>query len=143
MQVTLTWKNEGLHFTAQVPSGHTLTFDSDPAVGGTDRGARPMEGLLSAMLACFAADVVSILQKKRKTVQSFTIDATAQRREKPPKVFTRVKIFIMLDSPDVTRADLDHCIELARNKYCSAMAMFVAAGCEIDIDHSIRYIRYL
>ena len=133
MQVTLTWKNEGLHFTAQVPSGHTLTFDSDPAVGGTDRGARPMEGLLSAMLACFAADVVSILQKKRKTVQSFTIEAQAQRREEFPKVFTRVEILVTLHSPDATLADVDRCIELARDKYCSAMAMFVAAGCEIGI----------
>lgn len=138
MQATLTWQGKGLHFIAQLPSGHTLTYDSDLAVGGTDQGARPMEGLLSAMLACFAADVVSILQKKRRTVQKFQIQAQAQRREEFPKVFTRVEIFVELHSPDATSADLDRSIELAREKYCSAMAMFVAAGCEIQIQSHLQ-----
>lgn len=139
MEATLVWQNEGLHFRAHVESGHTLTYDSDPAVGGTDRGARPMEGLLSAMMACFAADVVSILQKKRKTVQSFKVSAAAERQEEFPKVFTRVELKVEVVSPDATLADVDRSIELAREKYCSAMAMFIAAGCEIVIHRHLHH----
>lgn len=137
MQATLTWQGQGLHFVAQLPSGHTLAYDSDPAVGGTDQGARPMEGLLSAMLACFAADVVSILGKKRKTVQKFSIQAYAERKEDFPKVFTRVKLRVEVQSPDATLADLDRSIELSRDKYCGAMAMFIAAGCEVVIERKL------
>ncbi|MCS7154071.1 MAG: OsmC family protein [Bacteroidia bacterium] len=137
MQVTLRWAGEGLHLAAQTASGHQLFYDSPIEVGGTNKAARPMEGLLSAMSACFAADVISILQKKRKTLRSFTLQAKGTRREEHPRVFTSVQITLRVESPDATPADLERSIELSRTKYCSAMAMFEAAGCQIQIDYTL------
>lgn len=97
-----------------------------------------MEGLLSAMLACFSADVVSILRKKRKTVQAYTLTAEAERRAEFPQVFTRVRITLTVVSPDAEINDLERSIELSRTKYCSAMAMFEAAGCAIAITPELR-----
>jgi len=138
MQVSLRWAGEGLHFLAQTESGHTLAYDSPVEVGGTNQAARPMEGLLSAMLACFAADVVSILHKKRKTVRAFSIQAEGHRRQEFPQVFTHVRIAVQVESPDATPVDVERSIELSRTKYCSAMAMFEAAGCAIEISYDLK-----
>ncbi|MCX7606976.1 MAG: OsmC family protein [Bacteroidia bacterium] len=134
MEATLRWEGEGLHFTVSAESGHTATYDSPIEVGGTDRAIRPMEGLLSAMLACFSADVVSILRKKRRQLLGFSLRAKATRRDDFPRVFTRVEIHLFVRSPDATTTDVERAIELSRTKYCSAMAMFEAAGCEIAVD---------
>ncbi|GIV22600.1 MAG: OsmC family protein [Bacteroidia bacterium] len=133
MQASLHWRGEGLHFVAYLGSGHTLAYDSPIEVGGSDKAARPMEGLLSAMLACFSADVVSILRKKRKAIQTYALTAEAQRRTDFPQVFTSVHINLTIVSPDAEMADVLRSIELSRTKYCSAMAMFEAAGCTIEI----------
>lgn len=96
-----------------------------------------MAGLLSAMMACFSADIVSILRKKRRTLHQLQLHAQAQRREEFPKVFTHVKLHLRIVSPDAVAQDIERAIELSCTKYCSAMAMFRAAGTAIDIDYSL------
>lgn len=137
MQAILTYSGRGLYFTGEADSRHSLSFDSPKEVGGTDAAARPMEGLLLSMMACFSADVVSILQKKRKTVASYQLTAQADRAEDFPKVFTAVRLHLMVRSPDAQPADVERSIELARTKYCSAMAMFERAGCAISITYEL------
>lgn len=141
MTAQLEWSGQGLHFFVLPESGHTIAFDSPVEVGGTDQAARPMEGLLASMLACFSADVVSILQKKRKTVQAFQVQARAQRREEFPRVFTEVSLHLVVESPDAAPADVERSIELSRTRYCSAMAMFEAAGCRISITYDLNSSR--
>jgi len=97
-----------------------------------------MEGLLLSMMACFSADVVSILQKKRKTVTGYQVTAKAQRAEDFPKVFTTVDLHLLVQSSDAQPADVERSIELARTKYCSAMTMFERAGCTITITYELR-----
>ena len=138
MRATLTYCGQGLHFTGQSDSKHALAFDSPEEVGGTDAAARPMEGLLLSMMACFSADVVSILQKKRKTLTAYQLTAQADRAEDFPKVFTAVRLHLTLRSPDAQPADVERAIELARTKYCSAMAMFERAGCNISITYELQ-----
>ncbi|RMF45554.1 MAG: osmotically inducible protein OsmC [Bacteroidetes bacterium] len=137
MTAHLTWTGQGLHFLARAESGHTLSFDSPAEVGGTDQAARPMEGLLTSMVACFSADVVSILQKKRKTVQSFQVRVQAERQAEFPRVFTEVSLHLVVESPDAAPADLERSIELSRTKYCAALAMFEAAGCRVHITYDL------
>ncbi|MEN2992013.1 MAG: OsmC family protein [Bacteroidia bacterium] len=138
MEINLRWTGAGLHFLAQAESGHTTAYDSPVEVGGTDQAMRPMEGLLSAMAACFAADVVSILQKKRCEIRQFRVRATGERRTEFPRIFTKVHLLVEVESPNAQPADVERSIELSRTKYCSAMAMFAAAGCEIVIDYTLR-----
>jgi putative redox protein len=139
VQAILTYTGQGLHFIGQADSGHQLSFDSPQDVGGTDAAARPMEGLLLSMMACFSADVVSILRKKRKTVTSYQLSAQAERAEDFPKVFTAIQLHLLVQSPDAQPADVERSIELARTKYCSAMAMFERAGCALHITYELRH----
>jgi len=98
-----------------------------------------MEGLLLSMMACFSADVVSILRKKRKTVTSYQLSAQAERAEDFPKVFTAIQLHLIVQSPDAQPADVERSIELARTKYCSAMVMFERAGCALHITYELRH----
>ena len=137
MKGILTYSGQGLYFTGKADSGHSLAFDSPVEVGGTDAAARPMEGLLLSMMACFSADVVSILQKKRKTLTAYQLMAQAERAEEFPKVFTAVRLHLSIWSPEAQPADVERAIELSRTKYCSAMAMFEKAGCTISITYDL------
>ncbi len=111
--------------------GHETIFDT-PAAGGEDTAATPMQVMLEAMAACSFMDVISILRKKRKTVDGMEIEIEGDRREEHPKYFTRVHLRYKLTSPDAELSDLERCIDLSQNKYCGASAMFKNAGCEVS-----------
>lgn len=86
---------------------------------------------LQAMMAYVAMDVISILQKKRKTIEAFQIEATAQQAEEFPHVFMHVYPVHILKSIDATLQDLEGSIELSQKKYYSTSAMFCCSGFEI------------
>ncbi len=90
-----------------------------------------MEVLLESLAACMAMDVLSILQKQRRTVSDFSVDLNAERANEHPKVFTKIVMDIHVSSPDATMKELTRAIELSETKYCSASAMIRRSGCEI------------
>src|SRR5579872_3187991 len=99
MKAKLTW-DKALRFVGVNEKGHETMFDTSVKGGGLDSAAGPMEFVLQSAAACTAMDVISILQKKRRTVTAFTIDLDAERAEQHPKVFTKIKMDIRLVSPD-------------------------------------------
>ncbi len=131
MNAHLTW-NSALHFTGTNEKGHETEFDTSIVGGGLDTAAGPMEIMLEAAAACTAMDIVSILQKKRRTISKFSIDLTAERAEQHPKVFTKIAMAIHLTSPDATEQDLIRSIELSQTTYCSVSIMLQRSGCDIS-----------
>ncbi len=137
MRAELQYSGQGLHLVGQARSGHSLSFDASTEVGGTDLAIRPMEALLLSMMACFSADVVSILQKKRKHLTGYSLFAEADRAATFPQVFTAVRLHMRVQSADADPADIERAITLSRTKYCSAMAMFERAGCQVQIRYEL------
>lgn len=82
----------------------------------------PMEHLLSAVAACASVDAVQMLKKKRKTVDSFTIESEGTRRTDYPKAFTHITLRFILESPNTTQEEMEKVITLAVDKYCSVSA---------------------
>src|SRR5260370_41082912 len=74
---------------ATPPSGHSLTLDMN---GDRSSGASPLELLLVALGGCTAADVVSILRKKREIVTEYRVEVRGERREEYPKSFRRIEV---------------------------------------------------
>ncbi|OYV33789.1 MAG: peroxiredoxin, partial [Thiomonas sp. 20-64-5] len=68
MQCTVQWEGgDGMAFTAQTETGHTLRMDGAPASapgepGGHNLAPRPMETVLAGTGGCTAYDVVYILK---------------------------------------------------------------------------------
>jgi putative redox protein len=136
MKAKLQWDpspaTAALRFVGTSETGHETVFDTSQKVGGLDSAASPMEIVLQAAAACTAMDIVSILQKKRRTVTAFSIDLDAERAEQHPKVFTKIVMNVHLVSPDATERDLTRAIELSQSTYCSVSIMLARSGCEIS-----------
>jgi putative redox protein len=116
----LTWQG-GMKFEGLGASGHVVTADAGVDSGGTDSAARPMEILLTGVMACTAMDVLSILRKKRQEPLDFKIIATFERSPEHPKKYTRIHLeYIAYGSVDIKA--LERAAELSETTYCGALA---------------------
>lgn len=136
MDATISW-HEGLHFTAVATSGHEITLDGDPLVGGSDLGARPLELMLMSLAGCTGMDVISILKKKRQEVTAFAVKTHAERAENHPKVFTAVTIEYIVTGRNIDPKAVERAIELSETAYCPAQTMLAQA---VPIQHTYQII---
>lgn len=106
-------------FIGTDPSGHAQVIDTK-----ADRHAAPtpIEMLLVSVAACTAADVISILQKKRQDVTDYTVEITGERAEEHPRKFTKFHINHLVHGRGVSKVALARAIELSDTKYCSVAA---------------------
>jgi putative redox protein len=133
MKVTLELL-EGMKLKATDANDLVTYFDASASAGGSGSVSTPLIVFLESMAACSTMDVVSIVRKKRKTIGSLKVHVEAERSEEHPKVITKAKLVYELVSPDAEVEDLERAVDLSQNKYCSASAMFQAAGCEITTE---------
>jgi putative redox protein len=105
-------------FVAESGSGHKVVLDD--AQGNT--GPRPIEFALLALGGCTAFDVITILRKMRQHVTGYEVELSAEQREEPPRVFTRVNIKHLVRGR-VTPEAVQKAIHLSESKYCSVSAM--------------------
>lgn len=121
MSIEANWR-QGFHFDVHTGTGHDLTVDASPEVGGSNDGPRPIELLLVANATCMAMDVISILRKMRQEVRSYRLKATGERVDEHPRIFKHILIEHFLEG-DVEEGKLAHAIRLSEEKYCSVSAM--------------------
>jgi putative redox protein len=128
MKAQVEWKG-GMLLEGSNSEGMSTMFDSHhPA----QKHGTPMEIMLQAMASCSMMDVISILEKKRKTIVALHVDVDSDRAQEHPKVFTAVRLHYTLISPDAELKDLERSVELSQQSYCSASAMFQQAGCAVS-----------
>ena len=108
-------------FDATGDSGGKLVVDGAPEIGGTGRGMRPMELLLSSVASCSAMDVLHILRKQREPIEHLTVDIEGVRPDAVLSPFTRMKLVFVVRG-NVNPQKLERAVSLAVEKYCSARA---------------------
>ncbi|HRI78612.1 MAG TPA: OsmC family protein [Cyclobacteriaceae bacterium] len=108
----------------------------DMRKGDAKTGLSPTQQLLAALAACGAVDIVGMLKKRRKNIQSFIIETNGTRRDEAPKYFTKIHCKYSITSPDVTEDELTKAAALALEKYCS-----VASSLKSEITFSVEVIR--
>ena len=106
-------------FIGTPPSGHAQLIDTK---GDRHAAPTPMEMLLVSVAACTAADVISILTKKRQDVTAYDVEVTGDRKEDHPRAFTKFHINHIVHGRDVSEKALADAIELSDTKYCSVAA---------------------
>ena len=72
---------DGALLVAEGGSGHTITMDGSPDIGGRNLASRPMEVLLMGMGGCTAIDVVSMLKKQRQDIEGVEVSLVAERAD--------------------------------------------------------------
>ena len=115
---------DGALFVAEAGSGHTITMDGAPDVGGRNLASRPMEVLLMGMGGCTAIDVVSMLKKQRQDIEGIEVSMVAERADDFPKVYTSVRLVYTVRGRKLNKALVERAVDLSDEKYCSATAMF-------------------
>ena len=107
-------------FVAHTGSGHNLILDD--AAGGT--GPKPIEMVAVGLAGCTAFDVITILrQKYHQRVTGYQVRVEADQAERPPQVFTTVRIHHVVTGIGIEEAALVEAIRLSEEKYCSVGAM--------------------
>ena len=122
MKATITLQ-EGSTFEGVAGSGHRVTMDVAPEVGGRNLGLRPMEMVLLGLGGCTAIDVLHMLRKGRQPIADMRVELDAERADDAPKVFTRIHVHFVLTGAGLDPHKIERAIKLSANKYCSASMM--------------------
>jgi putative redox protein len=113
-------------FRAVGPSGHAVVFDG-AAPDGPSRGPSPVEALLLAFGACDGINVVSVLRKMRQEVTGYSVRLRGERRDEPPRVFTRIEVEHEVRGRGLDAEKAARAVELSA-KYCSVGATLRVAA---------------
>jgi putative redox protein len=106
-------------FIGTTPSGVSQAID----VKGDRRSApSPLEMLLISVAACTAADVISILLKKRQDVTAYDVEVTGERVPDNPRKFVKFHVHHIVQGRSLSEKALADAIELSDTKYCSVAA---------------------
>ncbi len=106
-------------FIGTPPSGHSQLIDTK---GDRKAAPTPMEMLLTSVAACTAADVISILEKKRQAVTGYKVVVEGTRRDEFPRAYTAFHIHHIVYGTNVSPAAVEAAIKLSDEKYCSVAA---------------------
>jgi len=106
-------------FIGTTPSGVSQAID---VKGDRKSAPSPLELLLVSVAACTAADVISILEKKRQEVTAYDVDVTGYRVADFPRKFVKFHVHHIVQGRNVSEDAVKHAIELSDQKYCSVAA---------------------
>jgi putative redox protein len=111
---------EQRQFVSHTGSGHHLLLDD--AAGGT--GPKPVELVAVALAGCTAFDVITVLrQKYHQQITGYEVRVEADQADRPPQVFTEVRIHHVITGHEIDPAAIEKAIYLSEEKYCSVGAM--------------------
>jgi len=136
MEAKVSWTG-GVSFKAESGTGHTVTLDGPPNLGGENLGARPMELLLMGLGGCTAFDVMTILKKARQDVTGCVVQLSAERADAIPSVFTKIHLHFVVTGRNLKEKHVARAIQLSAEEYCSASIMLEKGGVVMSHDHEI------
>jgi len=115
---------DGMQFLGESGTGHAFVMDAAPGVGGKNTGMRPMELLLIGLGGCTGMDVVSILRKKKLTVNGLQMNVKGKwvDGDKYPKYFEEIELEYVVTGKGIKDDDVKKAVDLSESKYCSVMA---------------------
>lgn len=122
MNISVNWV-DGMLMVGKSHSGHSITMDGPPEIGGDNLGVRPMEMLLLGVAGCTMIDVVTTLKKMRQELTHCETKVNAERADDHPKVFTDIHIQFLVKGNDLDSKKVEKAIKLSAEKYCSASIM--------------------
>lgn len=120
-------------FIGTSPSGNSVAID---VKGDRKSAPSPLEMLLISVAACTAADVASIMEKKRQDIREYIVEVTGMRVADHPRKFIAFHVHHIVRGRNVSEQALAHAIELSDTKYCSVAAT-VRPTATITTSHEI------
>ena len=125
-KMVVEWKGN-LRLTAKNEKGISVNFDAPKEHGGEETALSPMENVLASLASCSSFHVLTILKKKRLKVTAYSVEATAERREEPPRIFTKIHLKYIVKGENIPEHAVESAIKLSEDKYCSVGGMLQKA----------------
>jgi putative redox protein len=107
------------YFVATTPSGHSHVLDVNH---DRNTASGPFELVQIALGGCTAADVISILHKKRQKVTSYRVEVRATRRQEHPRSYERIEVKHIVHGHNVEESAVGHAVQLSTDKYCGVIS---------------------
>jgi putative redox protein len=108
--------------------GHRFLIDADRSSGGSDRGPRPKDLLLSALAGCTGMDVVALLRNRKMPFDALSITVDADSTQEHPRVYSAIRIEYRLSGAALDPEKIRKAVELSRERYCGVSAMLAKAA---------------
>ncbi|MGE0772200.1 MAG: OsmC family protein [Cyclobacteriaceae bacterium] len=108
------------HMEAVNEDGNSVSIDAASQIGGTGKGMRPMQVLLSALGGCCYIDVLSILGKQKQFVKNIhlTLEGAREKKKTGANIYKTIHIHFEMKG-DLDASKVERAIDLSLNKYCS------------------------
>ena len=123
----------GLAFSVEQDS-HKFIIDGSEEFGGEDRGPRPKNLLLTAMIGCTGMDVVSILKKMKVENYTLTVSASGEYTEDHPRVFKFINIEYLFRGNKLPEKKIERAVSLSQDRYCGVSAILRSSA---QMNHKI------
>lgn len=138
MKITLRRLDDAYHMIALNENGNSVESDGSPDIGGSHKGMRPMQMVLSALGSCSAIDVIQFLKKMRQPLRDIEMKITAKREaDAVPSLFTDIHLHYVLHGPLDSRK-VERAITMSVDKYCS-VARILEHTATITWDYEIKF----
>ena len=124
MQIEMNRVDNAFHFEALGSDKIAVHIDGAAAIGGSHKGARPMELILMGLGGCSAIDVLLILKKMKQQVEDIKIVVEGDREDgATPAPFVGLRLRFILRGPNLEQKKVEQAVKLSIDKYCSVSIM--------------------
>ena len=124
MQIEMNRVDNAFHFEALGSDKIAVHIDGAAAIGGSHKGARPMELILMGLGGCSAIDVLLILKKMKQQVEDIKIVVEGDREDgATPAPFVGLRLRFILRGPNLEQKKVEQAVKLSIDKYCSVSVM--------------------
>lgn len=137
IHVSLARQQAAFHFKATNDRGHIVDMDDASAYeSGNGNGVSPMQLLIMAVGGCSGIDIVSILEKSRQEIDSFTMEISGHKPDgQSPSLYDTIHVTYRLTG-DVDAEKVRRAINLSLGKYCS-VSKTLEATAQISYDFAV------
>jgi putative redox protein len=121
MRINLKRIDTDFNFEASNDDGNTISIDGAPAIGGHNKGMRPMQLLLAALGGCAAIDIILILKKQKQVIEFFDIEVDGEREATTSEgvsLFRTIEVHFILKG-NIEQSKAERAVQLSMEKYCS------------------------
>ena len=111
-----------MQFNALV-NGHTLVMDAPPRAGGEDQGPIPKPFVLTALSGCTGMDVIALLRKQGKQLQSLNLKVDGQISAQQPIEYTSAHIVYEMNGRQEDEKTALEAVMYSQEKICGVDSM--------------------
>lgn len=110
-------------FISSNEDNQSLIMDAKVDADSDKKAPTPMEVVLMGLTGCAGIDVKMILTKARQKVRGISIEATGERADTVPSVYTKIHLHFTVTGVDLADKQVAKAVQLSAEKYCSVSKM--------------------